>query len=174
MRWLRFAIFILIAALIQGGNLLNLIAITPLNIKPDFLLVLLVFFAVNCDPFEAIITSFAIGLAGDIIGSTIGPCFLAFGLVGTSLAHIRKLVMLRKTANEAIAILAVGLIAPSLAWLLYLFKGQPATINNFAAIAATALYSALAWFVVHWVVSAAAAPLGLARLRPEHRRKNRL
>ena len=173
MRWLRFGIFILIAALLQGGNLLNLVSITPLNIKPDFLLILLVFFAVNYDPFEAIIASFVIGFAADIISPTMGPCFLAFGLTGAVLAHIRRFFMLRRTSDEAIAILVIALAAPSLARILCILKGQPATLNNFTVISATALYSSLAWFVVRWLVSAAATSLGLAGMRPNRLNRNR-
>ncbi|MHC4844352.1 MAG: hypothetical protein ACYTEE_11165 [Planctomycetota bacterium] len=57
MRWVRFAILVLLTALLQAG-LVDILSLTSLNIKPDLLLVLMVFFAVFSNTKDAIITSF--------------------------------------------------------------------------------------------------------------------
>ena len=98
MRWLRFAVLILIAVLIQAGVLMNL------TIRPDLLIILLVFFAVHSNPYHAIITSFTIGFAADLIGPAIGPQIISFGLLGSALAHLRKVVAVRNMIQQGITI----------------------------------------------------------------------
>ena len=49
MRWARLVVFILIATVLQA-DLVNVVAVSPANIKPDLLLILLVFFAVFGGP----------------------------------------------------------------------------------------------------------------------------
>ncbi|MEA3227269.1 MAG: hypothetical protein U9Q07_15070, partial [Planctomycetota bacterium] len=63
MRWFRFAILILAVTIVQKGMLAHF------QFKPDLLLVLLVFFAVYCGTYEAIISSFAIGFAANHVRS---------------------------------------------------------------------------------------------------------
>ncbi len=82
MRWMRFSIFLLVVTLLNAGNLLNTISVSSLNIRPNLLVILLVFFAGSCPGFEAITASFAIGFAADISGPVMGPAFLSFGLFG--------------------------------------------------------------------------------------------
>jgi rod shape-determining protein MreD len=82
MRWFRFSLFVIAVTLIQAG-LVDIISLV--NVRPDLLLILLVFFAIYCDTTEAIISSFAIGFAADIIGSAMGPQMISFGLFGTLL-----------------------------------------------------------------------------------------
>ena len=91
MRWMRFSIFLLVVTLLNAGNLLNTISVSSLNIRPNLLVILLVFFAGSCPGFEAITASFAIGFAADISGPVMGPAFLSFGLFGWLLRQLRKI-----------------------------------------------------------------------------------
>lgn len=117
MRWLRFGVFILIVAILQASILAGL------NIKPDLLLILLVFFAIYCGTTEAIITSFAIGFVADIIGYAMGPYTISFGLFGTLLAYLHRAVTIRKMPYQAAAIFITCLLAGVLAYLLTFLKG---------------------------------------------------
>ncbi len=138
MRWLRFGVFILIAAILQASVLAGL------NIKPDLLLVLLVFFAVYCNTAEAIITSFAIGFVADIIGSAMGPYTVSFGLFGTLLAYLHRAVAIRKMPYQSAAIFITCLLAGTLAYLLTFLKGTSAVHSvHGAVIFWTSLYSAI-------------------------------
>lgn len=156
MRWLRFTVLVVVVAVLQAG-FLDRIALTQLNIKPDLFLVLLVFFALyglpkskaapaggyRFDISPAIITSFVIGFAADIavIGSAMGTRMLSFGIVGSLLAYLHRLIAARKMLYQAFVIFVAGLAAGLLHGFLTSLKG--AAVLNFRLIACTALYSAI-------------------------------
>jgi len=144
MRWLRFAVFILIVTVLQA-DLLYIVAVTQLNIRPNLLLILLVFFAIYCNTTDAIITSFAIGFAADIsIASAImGSHTISFGLFGTALAYLHRVIAIRKMPYQSLAIFITGSLIGALAHLLALLKGQPTIPDIFTVILGTALYSAI-------------------------------
>ena len=165
MHWLRFTLILLLVSLLQASGLSDAISVTALHIKPNFLLILLVFFAVNCDAYDAVIASFAIGFAADITGAFMGPFFLAFGILGSVLAHIRQVILLRRTLHQAIIILVVGFLAGIIAQLLALFKVPAGLSYGFWLLTGTALYSALAWFLVKWVVDGLGRWIGVGKNR---------
>ena len=169
MRWLRFTLILLLASLLQAGGLSDFIAVTAMRIKPDFLLMLLVFFAINCDAYDAIITSFAIGFAADITGTVMGPFILTFGILGSVLTHIRQVILLKQTLHQAIIIFFMGLLVAGVAKLLALFKIQSGLGYSFWHLAGTALYSALLWFLIKWVVQTIGKWAGTGRGRLAHR-----
>lgn len=142
MRWFRFAVFISFITVLQA-SLVDRIAVTPFNIKPDLLLILLVFFAVHSNLSDAIITSFVIGFASDIIGFAMGPQIISFGLVGTLLAYLHHVIAIRKMPYQSLVIFITGLLAGILAHFLTLFKGQLTPPNVYTVVFGTSLYSAL-------------------------------
>lgn len=140
MRWLRFVILILVATILQKGMLARW------DYKPDLLIVLLVFFAVYSHTSEAIISSFTIGFAADLIGSPLpmGPHMISFGLLGTLLAYVHRVVAIRRKPYQALAIFVVGLVAAILTHLLALvFKREPLPENVLTAVLLTSLFSSL-------------------------------
>ena len=142
MRWFRFAVFISLVTVLQAG-LVDIIAVTNLNIKPDLLLILLVFFAIYCNTSEAIITSFTIGFAADIIGSAMGSQIISFGLFGTALAYLHRAIVIKKMPYQSLAIFFTGLSAGVLAHFLTFLKGQPTAGNIYAVVFWTSLYSGM-------------------------------
>jgi len=137
MRWFRFVVLVCVAAILQAGVL------AELNIKPDLLLIVLVFCAIHCNSFDAVITSFTIGFAGDIIGSTMGPQIISFGLFGTALAELHRVFAIRKIPYQVLAIFIIGLFSGSFTYLLVLLRGQPTIPNIYTVILGTALYSSI-------------------------------
>ena len=138
MRWVRFGVFILIVAILQASVLAGL------NIKPDLLLILLVFFAIYCNTTEAIITSFTIGFVADIIGCAMGPYTISFGLFGTLLAYLHRAVAIRKMPYQSAAIFITCLLAGTLAYLFTFLKGaSPAHSAHGAVLFWTSLSSAI-------------------------------
>ncbi|MFC1634781.1 rod shape-determining protein MreD [Planctomycetota bacterium] len=138
MRWLRFAILILAAAILQKGMLARW------DYKPDLLLILLVFFAVYRNTSEAIISSFIIGLAADLIGSPLpmGPHMISFGLFGTLLAYVHRVVAIRRMPYQALAILVTGFLTGALIYLLaFIIKREPLPENVLSTVLLTALFS---------------------------------
>jgi len=138
MRWFRFAVFILIATILQASILAGL------NVKPDLLVILLVFFAIYCNTTEAIITSFAIGFAADIIGCAMGPHTISFVLFGTLLAYLHRAVAIRKMPYQSAAIFVTCFLAGTLAYLLTFLKGAAAAHSTHGLhLFLTSLYSAI-------------------------------
>ncbi len=137
MRWFRFAVLLSLVTVLQAGLLAHW------NIKPDLLLILLVFFAIYCDTSEAIVTSFTIGFAADVIGFVMGPQIISFGLFGTLLAYLHRLIAIRKMPYQSAAIFITGLLAGALAHFFTFLKGQPTTPNIYTVLIGTSLYSAI-------------------------------
>jgi len=156
MRWVRFAALLLITAIFQAG-FLDRIALGALNVKPDLLLILMVFFALygiprskvadsggyRFDISPAIITSFALGFAADIIlvGSPMGTHTLAFGIVGALLAYLPRVIVIRKMPYQALVVFITGLCVGFLVAGLTRFKGQ--LTFNFRLIPLRSVYSAV-------------------------------
>lgn len=140
MRWFRFAVLILAVTILQKG------ALARFNTKPDLLLVFLVFFAIYCSTSEAIITSFAIGFAADLIGSPIpmGPHMISFGICGTALAYLNRVIAVRKMPHQTLAIFVTVLLAGALTHLLaVLIKSEPASTNIYGVLFWTSVCSAI-------------------------------
>jgi rod shape-determining protein MreD len=136
MRWFRFALLVLVATVLQAGLLGHL------NEKPDLLLILLVFFAVHSNTADAVITSFSIGFAADLIAPTImGPQIISFGLCGTLLGYLQRYIAIRRMPYQATAIFITALLAGIVARLLGSLKGQPAP--PYSVLLLTCLYSAI-------------------------------
>ena len=142
MKWLRVALIVCFFALLQAG-LVNALGVTSLNIKPDLLLVLLVFFAVFSTPRDAIITSFAIGFAADLIavGLPMGPRTISFGIIGTLAAHINSVLAVRKISHRAVAVFLCGLVAGVLCHFLTSVISHSAIPHAYVIIVGTSLYS---------------------------------
>ena len=139
MRWLRFALLILAVTIIQKGLLARW------SSKPDLLIILLVFFAIYYNTSEAIISSFTIGFAADLVGSPMpmGPQIISFGLFGTLLAYLNRVIAMKKMPYQALAIFATSLLTGVLTHLLAYITGEPAAGNIYAVVFVTALYSSI-------------------------------
>jgi rod shape-determining protein MreD len=142
MRWLRFAVLVIVATILQT-SLVDIIAVTSANIKPDLLLVLLVFFSVHLSSTDAVITSFIIGFAADIISPTMGPQIISFGLFGTLLADLHGVIAIKKWSYQSLAIFIVGFLAAAIAYFLVFLKSEPTPANTYANLFWTPLYSAI-------------------------------
>jgi len=154
MRWLRFVVLIVAVAVLQLA-FLEKIAFTDRHIKPDLLLALVVFFSIcgiseakqsrlggwEFNVSEAVITSFAIGLIADITAHTLGPRIISYGVIGSLLAHLHRLVSARRITYQAIIIFATSILAGTLVALLTVIQRK--TPTQFKLILWTSLYSAI-------------------------------
>ncbi len=144
MRWPRFAVLVLVTTLVQA-SWIDAIAVTRLNLTPDLLLIAMVFFAIRCDVTEAIISSFVLGFAADIVAMSfgLGPRIISFGLFGTGLAYLHRVIAIRKIPQEALAIFLTGLCTGGLGFLLALVAGQATKLAGFDVLLGTSIYSAV-------------------------------
>jgi rod shape-determining protein MreD len=137
MRWFRFAVLVLFGTVLQTGFLANY------SYKPDLLLILLVFFAVYCNTTEAIVSSFVIGFAADLIGPIMGPQTISFGLIGTLLAYLHRVLAIRKMHYQALAIFVTGILTGILANLLNMLRSEPIMSGVFGNILKISLVSSI-------------------------------
>lgn len=137
MRWFRFAVLIILAAVLQAS------LFADLNIKPDLLSILLVFFAIYCNMSDAIIASFTIGFAADLIGPAMGPQMVSYGLFGTALAYLHRVIAIKTMPHQALAIFITALLADAVAYFLAALKGQPIAPNIHTILLGISLYSSI-------------------------------
>ena len=160
MRWVRFSVVLLIVTLL---NTVNLLSVGSLDIRPDLLLIFLLFCVSNCEGYDAIIASFAIGFAADISGvyPTMGPYVISFGLFGSMISQARRVLIMKRPVYQAFAIFFTGLFAGGLAQALIFFRTGQAAVNPVMVLLATAFYSALLGPFVWLLFSAISRWLGL-------------
>ncbi len=142
MPWIRFVILVLTCTILQN-SLISVMAVTGADIQPNLLLILMVFFAMYCRNEEAIITSFSIGFMVDLTGLSMGPYMIAYGLVGSILAELRHLFVVRRAPTQIAITLVVGVLCAGLALLLYPIKGHPNTESLSLILLWQPLYSAI-------------------------------
>jgi rod shape-determining protein MreD len=154
MRWLRFAVLVLVATILQT-SLVGTISVR--DVKPDLLLILLVFFAISIDPRDAIVASFAIGFAADLsnpVRDLMGPQIISFGVFGTLLSDVHGIVSIRRMAHQAVAIFIMGALTALLSYLLTFFRAEPAAAHFAGQLLWQPLYSAVVgpflFFPVAW------------------------
>jgi rod shape-determining protein MreD len=144
MRWVRFAVLLLGVAVLQASGLLDVIGVTALNVKPDLLLILVAFFSIYCDTTDGIITSFVIGLAADVVtGQPFGARMISYGVAGTALAYLRRVIAIRQIPYQAAAVFLTCLAAGGLVWLLTILTRRATIQNTFIFLLGTAVYSAI-------------------------------
>ncbi len=160
MRWIRFFVFLLLGALLNAGNILNVISVSSLHIKPDLLLITLVFFAINISATDAIVASFVIGFAADVSGGTMGPCMITFGVLGSFISQLQRVVVMKRMIHQATAIFVIALVAGGMVQLLWSFKTDEPISNVYRMILGGAAYSAVAGPLVWMFLSRMALWLG--------------
>jgi rod shape-determining protein MreD len=134
MHWVRFAALILVASILQAGPV-GIVAVK--GVRPDLLLILLVFFASRIHSTEAVIASFATGFLADLISPTMGlmgPRIISYGVFGTLLSDLQGVIALRRP---------IHFMAASLIALLTLLRAGAATAHLGAELFWQPLYSAL-------------------------------
>ena len=165
MKWIPFIIFISIMTLIGSSGLCDMISVGDYNIQPSLLLIVMVFFAVNCETSEAIACSFAVGLAADISSASMsmGPYCVSFGIVGTAISFLQSSLIMKRLAYQAICILATGLLTGTMVEALTYSKLSGQTANSLSVITMVALYSAVIGPFI-WLVFSAI--LGMLVIEP--------
>ncbi|MCF7974227.1 MAG: rod shape-determining protein MreD [Phycisphaerae bacterium] len=151
MHWIRFMILILIAAIVQS-SLVSVLALTEAQIKPNLLLILMVFFAIHCPAQEAILSAFIIGLFADLIGAGMGPLLLAYGVIGSLLSEVRHVMVLRHIPQQMIAVFAAGGLCGLVALVLFRIKGCPVPIDMAHLVLWQPLYSAVLAGPFFWIL----------------------
>ena len=128
--------------MVLQASLIHTLALFQDHLVPNLLLILLVFVALYCDPRDVITAAFSIGLSADIIGPTMGPHTLAFGVIGSLLGELRRYLVVERIIYQGLTVTATGILATLLAALLSSFKGQGMGLSLLPVVGGP-LYSAL-------------------------------
>ena len=166
-RWMRFFFVLLFVTLLNAGALLDSVSFGSLHIRPDLLLIMLVFVSINSSAGDAVLASFAIGFAADISGEAMGPYMITYGLFGSFIAQLQKVMVVKKIVHQVMAIFVIGLLTGCIGQLLLGFKmGEPVS-NYFKMVSGTAIFSCLVgpllWFVLSALSLSAGAGQGSGR-----------
>jgi rod shape-determining protein MreD len=171
MRWLRFAVLVVLATVLQT-SVVGVIALGRPDLKPDLLLILLVFFAIRADPQNAVLTSFAIGFAADLsspVRGLMGPQIISFGAFGTLLSDVHSIISIRRMPYQAVAIFLMGFLTALLSHLLTFFRAEPAVAHAGTELFWQPLYSAVLgpflFFPIAWWMRMAPKGTRAARTR---------
>jgi rod shape-determining protein MreD len=140
MQWLRFVALVLVGTLLQA-DLLKVISIA--SVQPNLLIIFLVFFAIYCEKKDAIIASFAIGFAFDLISTSMGPATISFGLIGTGISYLSKVFRLRRMPFQAAAIFLTVIATAIFCYFFRRIQQQPEYHEFWEPAFMTALYSAI-------------------------------
>ena len=112
MRWYLFAVIAFVTVILQttffteGSLDIN---ISQQSVLPDILLILGMFVALSCRPFEAAISGWFLGFAMDIYSSAgrLGLAAIIFAVCLSGLAHIRGEIVKTRIVTQFIVALAV-------------------------------------------------------------------
>jgi len=147
-------VLILVASILQTG--VGAMRIAQPDITPNLLLILLAFFAFRADPTDAIITSFAIGLAADLSHPTasrlMGPWIISYGLFGTLLSDLSGTLSPRRLSYQAATLFLLGFLTAGLAYLLTMLRADRLVAHLTAELFWQPLYSAVLGPLLFWPI----------------------
>jgi cell shape-determining protein MreD len=72
-----------------------------------------------------------------------GPQTVSFGIIGALLAHLHRVVTIRKMLHQSLVIFIVAFLTGILAYLLSFLKDQSAISGIYTILFGTSLYSAI-------------------------------
>jgi rod shape-determining protein MreD len=143
MRWMLFSLVLFAAALLDGGNLLNAIALGSGHIRPVILTTVLVFSCLNSRRKDAVGSAFAVGFTADLVSAAMGPHMIIYGIIGVALNSISHIVSMKRILHQSLVLFLVSLLTQfPVAWLEAWKTGQVRS-GLISITLGTALYTAV-------------------------------
>jgi rod shape-determining protein MreD len=166
MHWTRLVLVILLATILQLvlNNFLNI------ALRPDLLIIVMVFFVANTEGNWPIIAAFATGFTADLISMSMGPHTIAFGVTGSLLAMARRSITLDNAVFVGIAVFVICYVAGALAQFLISFR-QPTPSGAYLSLLWASLASAVIGPYIYSILGAASEFFGTRQHRLGHRGK---
>lgn len=169
MRWLTFSFFAMIAWVLQttlAGR------VTVLGVGPDWVFVLVVFFALYARRTDGFLAGWALGLGTDLMSiERLGLLSLGYGMTALLVGSIRHLVFLKSAWTHFAVTLMAGFVLQAYLGLYRVFQfplGSAGPAGVFAEGAMISVYTA-AWApIVHYVLLRFSRGLGLHTSRYHH------
>lgn len=159
MRWLPFAILVVLAVALQTTVAPRLALVGAV---PDWILVLVVFYALNAPTWHALPCGWAAGLLADLMSvERFGLLSLTYGCVAAGVGAVREWVFVRHPLTQFAVTLGAAL-AIRVAWAVYCAAlGQPG--EPVGRLMWTCVYTALWAPLIHGGLLRISALLGLGR-----------
>jgi rod shape-determining protein MreD len=154
MRWMLFSLILLAAALLDGGDLLNVLALGSGHIRPLILTTVLVFCCLHSRRQDAISCAFIIGFVADLASSSMGPHMIVYGVVGTALNRISHTVSMKRFIHQCLVIFLLTLLTQFPIAMLETWKTGQHRPGLFLVSLGIAVYSAVFAPVVWFALSA--------------------
>ena len=157
MRWILFSLILLAAALLDGGNLLNGIAMGSEHIRPVILTTILVFSCLYSRRQDAIGYAFLIGFVADLVSETMGPHMIIYGIAGAALNQMSHTVSMKRLIHQSIVVFLITLLTQyPVAWLEAFKPGyghsRPHLFLTSLGIALyTAVFAPAIWFLLRGI-----------------------
>jgi rod shape-determining protein MreD len=150
-----FSLILLAAALLDGGNLLNVIALGSGHIRPVMLTTVLVFSCLHSRRQDAIGCAFTIGFVADLVSAAMGPHMIVYGIAGAALNRISHTVSMKRFIHQGIVIFLITLLTQYPVAKLEAWKtgqGRPGLILISLGIALyTAVFAPVVWFCLRGI-----------------------
>ncbi|MBC8378434.1 MAG: rod shape-determining protein MreD [Planctomycetes bacterium] len=169
MRWLSFTIILLVATILEAGNLLNLLAVGDWHIRPYVLVTLLVYYALVYSPSEAINCCFLIGFAADLSSGLLGPHIICYGLAGILLNQSASILTMKRATHKALFVFFTFMATEIAAYWLEVLKTHDSQPHIYWNLFLTAIYSAILCPFIWSVLSSLSK-----RKRKNHSRSQRI
>lgn len=164
MRWFVFMIALLIATLLEAGNLLNLFAIGGWTIRPGILITLLVYYALNSRPSDAISCAFIIGLAADLATTgLLGPHMICYGIVGILFNSMSRMLTMKRTLHKILFVFLAFMVTETGSHWLAILKTHGSQSDFYSSIFLAGLYSAV---ICPLIWSALSSVSGWSEIKP--------
>lgn len=166
MRWLSFAVLALIALVGQSTLAART---TSWGVRPDFLIVLVVFFALYAPAWHAVLAGWVLGILADLLTiERLGLLSLTYGTTALLILSVREYVFRYLTLTQAITTFLAVLFVQG-AWGLYrvyVYEETGATVLGGAGgTVASAAVTAVIALAVFRPLLAASRLLGIPRRR---------
>ena len=166
MRWLTFLLLMVIALTLQSALAPRL---EVFGVRPDWLLVVVVFFAMHATARDATFGAWLIGGCADLLTvERLGLLALSYGLAALAVLSVREYLFRHRVWPQFLVTLGACLLI-RLAWTVYcraLYDPAGSLwVDLMGGIVMVSLYTALWAPVVHWVLLPMWRTLGLPRPR---------
>ena len=116
MRWLTFIILLLVVLVVQSSVAPHL---ALLGARPDFVLVIVAFFALYARPWDAVLAAWVLGACADLMTvERLGFLALSYSLAAVLIISIREYLFRYRAATHFVLVLGVALLL-RMAWAVY-------------------------------------------------------
>lgn len=165
MRWTVFVIIAFVCVILQT-TLLRTVEITGFQGRPvllDLLLILGLFIALNCRPFETVITAWFLGFATDLYSAAgqLGLAAILFAVVLGAISYVRGEILKNRILTQFLIALAVVFLVHLGRYMVLYWMGESSAAFWLAARMSflDGVYAAILAPYVFWMLGRLRTPL---------------